>query len=80
MGIPAKTGAYNHTPGFTALAGTREAHVLCLESAKGMAIAGWKILADDKAAAQVWQDFETDKKAQLLSLDETVVLPVGGCC
>jgi hypothetical protein len=27
-----------------------------------MAVAGWKVLADDTVAKRVWDDFEEDKK------------------
>lgn len=50
------------TPGFTACAGTDEAHRLTIVSAKGMAVAGWRILADDAVAARVRRDFEEDQK------------------
>lgn len=48
FGIPSAEGAYNHTPGFTAAAGTDRAHDLGIVTAKGMAV-----LADDKVAAAV---------------------------
>jgi hypothetical protein len=60
--IPCPPGAYNHTPGFTACAGTDEAHDLAVLTSKGMAVAGWKVLADDSVAKNVWDDFEEDKK------------------
>lgn len=62
VGIPAEPGCNNHTAGFTAVAGTKEAHRLCLEAAKGMAVAGWKILAEDQIAAAVRRDFEVDEE------------------
>lgn len=78
FGIPSAEGAYNHTPGFTAAAGTDRAHDLGIMTAKGMAVAGWKILADDKVAADVRRDFEDDKKAR----DEPKEVKVldGACC
>ena len=60
--IPCPPGAYNHTPGFTACAGTDEAHDLAVLTSKGMAIAGWKVLADDDVAKKIWDDFDEDKK------------------
>lgn len=78
FGIPSAGGAYNHTPGFTTAAGTDRAHDLGIVTAKGMAMAGWKILADDKVAAAVRQDFEDDKKIR----DEVKDVKVleGACC
>jgi hypothetical protein len=64
VGIPAAPGCNNHTPGFTAAAGTREAHELCIAASKGMAIAGWNVLADDEVAASVKRDFEEDKQSR----------------
>ena len=61
FGIPTEEGAYNHTPGFTKFAGTQKAHDLTIVVAKAMAIAGWKVLENETAAAQVWQDFEEDE-------------------
>ncbi|KAJ5578607.1 uncharacterized protein N7459_007571 [Penicillium hispanicum] len=62
VGIPAAPGANNHTVGFTAVAGTKESHDLCIHAAKGMAIAGLSILKSDELAEQVKSDFEEDKK------------------
>jgi hypothetical protein len=63
FGIPVTEGACNHTPGFTDAAGTDRAHDLAIVTAKGMAVAAWKILTDDQVAAAVRQDFEDDKMA-----------------
>ncbi|KKK25669.1 hypothetical protein ARAM_003711 [Aspergillus rambellii] len=82
VGIQAAPGATNHTPGFTAAAEKEEAHTLCLESAKGMAIVGWQILADENIAKQVRQDFEDDRNARESDVDLRMYdpLPGGGCC
>ncbi|PYI07541.1 hypothetical protein BO78DRAFT_469151 [Aspergillus sclerotiicarbonarius CBS 121057] len=61
VAIPAEPGCKNHTPGFTAVAGTREAHDLCIAAAKGMALVGWKVLADDNVALKVKSDFKLDQ-------------------
>ena len=61
VGVPAQPGCNNHTSGFTAVAGKRESHELCLQAAKGMAITGWNILTDDVVAARIWADFEEDR-------------------
>ena len=50
------------TPGFTACAGTDEAHRLTIVTGKGMAVAGWRILAEDVVASRVRRDFEEDQK------------------
>ena len=80
MGIPAKSGSYNHTPGFTAYAGTREAHDRCLAAAKGMSVVGWDILSSSETAMRVRRDFEEDKKIRDLPREQFVAEPVGGCC
>lgn len=59
--IPCPPGAYNHTKGFTACAGTAEAHDLAMQAGKGMAIAGWRILSDETVASEVWNDFKKDR-------------------
>lgn len=58
--IPCPPGAFNHTPGFTACAGTEEAYKLCIVAGKGMAMAAWRILSDEKVAQSVRRDFEED--------------------
>jgi hypothetical protein len=60
--IPTAPGAYNHTPGFTAAAGSDEAHVAGIITAKGMAVAGWRVLTSDEVARKVREDFEEDVK------------------
>ncbi|KAL2794036.1 hypothetical protein BJX66DRAFT_351457 [Aspergillus keveii] len=55
-------GAYNHTRGFTASAGSDEAYDRCIESAKGMAGAAWRILADDHIASEVKKAFLDDEE------------------
>lgn len=63
-GIPTAEGAYNHTPGFTEFAGKPEAHGLTIVAAKGMAIAGWRILESETVAKKVWQDFDDDEETE----------------
>jgi len=60
--IPCPPGAYNHTAGFTACAGTDEAHDLAVVTSKGMAITGWKVLSDDAVVKKIWEDFEEDRR------------------
>ncbi|EGX89705.1 amidohydrolase [Cordyceps militaris CM01] len=59
--IPCPPGAYNHTKGFTACAGTDEAHKLAIDAAKGMAMAGLAILNDEAVAAKIWEEFKADR-------------------
>ncbi|KAJ5980086.1 hypothetical protein N7481_007384 [Penicillium waksmanii] len=66
VGVHAAPGANNHTAGFTAVAGTRESHDLCLHAAKGMAIAGVGVLRSEGLAEKVKLDFEDDKKRRSL--------------
>jgi hypothetical protein len=68
--IPADPGAFNHTPSFATAAGTSKAHELAINTAKGMAIAGWSVLFDDDVAEKVKNEFEADKKErELLALN-----------
>jgi hypothetical protein len=62
FGIPCPPGASNHTLGFAAAAGTDQAFEQAIMAAKGMAVAGWKVLADDSVAAAVRRDYEEDKE------------------
>ena len=64
VGVPAAPGANNHTAGFTAVAGTKESHDLCIHAAKGMAISGLQILKSDELAERIKLDFEEDKKTR----------------
>jgi hypothetical protein len=57
-GIPTEEGAYNHSASFTKFAGKPEAHDMTIVAAKGIAIAGWKILEDELVAQKVWKDFD----------------------
>jgi hypothetical protein len=59
--IKTAPGAWNHTAGFTAAAGTDDAYLQSLASAKGMACAAWKILSDDIVAKKVQDAFNADK-------------------
>ncbi|RDW85975.1 hypothetical protein BP5796_04300 [Coleophoma crateriformis] len=80
VGIPAEPGAYNHTPGFTAAAATRQAHTLSMATSKGMAIAGWQVLTNDEVAASVQKDFELDKQIRSRPRYAMYAAPTGGCC
>ncbi|KAJ3495449.1 hypothetical protein NLG97_g3393 [Lecanicillium saksenae] len=59
--IPCPPGAFNHTKGFTACAGTDEAHDLAIAAGKGMAVAGWTILTDEAVSNRIWEDFKADR-------------------
>ncbi|WVQ82138.1 hypothetical protein IAT38_004266 [Cryptococcus sp. DSM 104549] len=61
--IPSPEGSGNHTAGFTASAGTPEAHRLAMNVAKGLAIVGAKFLTDDEFAKEAKKDFEKMKRA-----------------
>ncbi|KAH8884208.1 hypothetical protein GQ53DRAFT_880711 [Thozetella sp. PMI_491] len=80
VGIPSGPGCNNHTPGFTAAASTEEAHELCLSAAKGMAIAGWRILSDNETAAAVRREFETDKSKRDEDVSTRPVVFSAGFC
>lgn len=58
--IPCPPGAFNHTPGFTACAGTDEAHAITVRVGKGLAVAGWRVLSDDAVANKVAEDWRRD--------------------
>lgn len=79
-GIPAAPGANNHTPSFTAAASTQKAHELAMATSKGIAIVGWKVLTEDRLAAEMRRDFEEDMASA--SAGEALVnsVPGGGCC
>jgi hypothetical protein len=49
-----------HSAGFADAARTPQAHKAALEVAKGMALTGWKVLADDSFAMQMKEDFRQD--------------------
>ncbi|KFZ10557.1 hypothetical protein V502_08054 [Pseudogymnoascus sp. VKM F-4520 (FW-2644)] len=57
--IAAEKGEANHTPGFTRIAISDEAYRKAISAAKGMAITGWKFLADDSLAESILLDFKT---------------------
>ncbi|OJJ51393.1 hypothetical protein ASPZODRAFT_12220 [Penicilliopsis zonata CBS 506.65] len=59
--IPAEKGVAMHTEGFRDAAKTPEAHEVTMGVAKGMAVAGLRVLIDDAFAKQVKEDFEQDK-------------------
>ncbi|KAF7559315.1 hypothetical protein G7046_g4833 [Stylonectria norvegica] len=62
FGNPTDVRTFNHTLGFTEAAGTRKAHSLALETAKGMALTGWRYLSHEKVANAVHRDFHRDRK------------------
>lgn len=62
--IPNSKGA-NHTIEFTDAVITEEAYQLTLDTAKGMAATGWKVLSDDAFAKEVRDDFEKGKAASI---------------
>jgi hypothetical protein len=62
--IDTQPGAFNHTAGFTAAAGTEDAYRKAIGSAKGMALAAWKVLVDEELAKQVREAFEADAAIQ----------------
>jgi len=51
-----------HTEGFRDAAKTQEAHDVSMGVAKGLAVAGLRVLFDNGFAAQAKVDFEKDKK------------------
>lgn len=48
IAIPTEENGGNHTIGFTRAAKTKEAHRETISMAKGIAIVGWRVLADDE--------------------------------
>ncbi|CZR67583.1 related to amidohydrolase AmhX [Phialocephala subalpina] len=60
FGIRCPPGVANHTPGFTACAGTDESHDRAVITGKAMAVAAWNVLVDDEDASNVRKDFERD--------------------
>jgi hypothetical protein len=60
FGIESPPGVTNHTPGFTACAGTDESHDRAVITGKAMAVAGWKVLTDSDIARRIRGDFEED--------------------
>jgi hypothetical protein len=40
---------------------------LTIVAAKGMAIAGWRILESETVAKKVWQDFDDDEETERYS-------------
>jgi hypothetical protein len=55
------TDGVNHTPQFTAGAGSQEGFKRSLYCAAGMAVVGCRVLADDEFAAAVKSDFDSNK-------------------
>ncbi len=61
VGIPVTDGSNNHTPGFTAAAGTQVAHERTVVSGKALAMVGWDVITNDALYSQVVDEFEKDK-------------------
>ncbi|CAI7638734.1 hypothetical protein PCG10_003650 [Penicillium crustosum] len=80
VGIPAGPGANNHTPGFTAVAGSKESHELCMHAAKGMAITGLNMLKNNEFAKQVKLDFEEDKIRRSVDSEPRMLAGNAGFC
>ncbi|KZP01872.1 amidohydrolase [Calocera viscosa TUFC12733] len=59
--IPTVENGGNHTRQFTAAAATLEAHEATLLAAKGIALAGMRVLLDKEFAQRVMQDFKAGK-------------------
>jgi hypothetical protein len=53
-------GVALHSADFAAAARTEQAHNTTLEVAKGMAITGWKVLAENDMANRMREDFRQD--------------------
>ncbi len=51
--IPTEPNGANHTPGFTSAAATPEAHEVCLEVCKALALTGVRVIEDDQFYAEV---------------------------
>ncbi|KAF8500161.1 aminoacylase 1-like protein 2 [Russula emetica] len=58
--IPTEPNGGNHTPGFTSAAATLEAHEICLEVCKALALTGVRVIGDDQFYAEVKATFEED--------------------
>lgn len=61
-GIDTEQGQGNHTKPFAAAAGLEKSFDRAVEWGKGMAIVGYKILADDAFNAEVQKDWQEDMK------------------
>lgn len=61
-GIPTVLGGGNHTALFTKAAATLEAHRLTLNAAKGIAVAGFKVVVDAEYAKEVKAEWEAMDK------------------
>jgi Xaa-Arg dipeptidase len=59
--IPVRPGENIHGPGFVRASRAEEAHRAAVQEAKGMAVTGWNVLADETFTAKVRDDFEGDK-------------------
>jgi hypothetical protein len=51
--IPTEPNGGNHTRGFTSAAATPEAHEVCLEVCKALALTGVRVIGDDQFYAEV---------------------------
>ncbi len=72
-GIPTEKGAFNHTHGFTAAAGSEEAHRLTTINGKAMAATALDFLLNDELAKAVREDADQGKNTlstQSIELDE----------
>ncbi len=63
-GFTIKSDTVNHTAGFTAAAGKKDAHERAMKVAKGLAMTGAKFLQDDKFAKEVKKEFERFKREE----------------
>lgn len=66
-GIPVADGSQNHTPGFTAAAGSRESHAMALSSGKALGMTAWSLFTDAGLLDRVEDDFQKDKERQAAS-------------
>jgi amidohydrolase len=64
--IPCPDGVFNHMPGFTECAGTDEAYKATIVCAKGLAVVGWRILAEDTIAEAMRREFERDVRGKVI--------------
>ncbi|KAI8452106.1 hypothetical protein BY996DRAFT_7248504 [Phakopsora pachyrhizi] len=60
--IPCEEGQGNHTKGFTRASAKLRAHQLSLESAKGIAIVGFRVLKDEGFSKAVYKSFLKSSK------------------
>ena len=58
--IPCAPDAFNHTPAFTQAAGSEDAYLRTVDTSKGMALAGWRVLSEKDVVGRIWKDFDED--------------------